>query len=190
MPTVNTELPQLLGISGSIRRDSNNTVILRTLRDELADKVQLTLFPLDDIPPYNADRDGENLPEPVHNLKTAIAQSDGLVICSPEYNYGMPGLLKNALDWASRPGFKSPLRDKPALIMTSSPAYTGGARAQHQLRETLAAALARVVARPQVVIAGVHEKIRDGRLVDEAAVKFAGDAIDDLLREIQLARQL
>jgi chromate reductase len=180
---------RLLGLSGSLRRASANTAVLRTLEQALAPKAELTIFPLDEVPPYNPDRDGENAPEAVSALKGAIAASDGLIVISPEYNYGMSGVLKNALDWASRPAMKSPLKGKPALIMTASPAFTGGVRAQHQLRETLAATLARVVARPQVVIAGVHEKVRDGRLVDEAALRFALEAVDDLLAEIALVRR-
>ena len=175
----------LLGLSGSIRRDSTNTAILRTLGEHLGDKASLSLFPLDHIPLYNADLEGELLPQPVQALKDAIARSDGLVLCSPEYNHGMPGVLKNALDWASRPGFASPLKNKPALILASSPGYTGGARAHAQMRETLAAALARVVARPQVAIAGVTQKIVDGKLIDKDTVKFCIDAIDDLLSEIR-----
>jgi chromate reductase len=154
------------------------------LAEYLRNKASLTLFPLDQVPLYNADLEGELLPQPVRALKDAIARSDGLVLCSPEYNHGMSGVLKNALDWASRPGFASPLKNKPALILASSPGYTGGARAHAQLRETLAAALARVVARPQVAIAGVMQKIVDGRLVDQDTVKFCLDAIDDLLSEI------
>jgi chromate reductase len=180
---------RLLGLSGSLRRASANTAVLRTLEEALAPKAELTIFPLDEVPPYNPDRDGENAPEAVSALKGAIAASDGLIVISPEYNYGMSGVLKNALDWASRPAMKSPLKGKPALIMTASPAFTGGVRAQHQLRETLAATLARVVARPQVVIAGVHEKVRDGRLVDEVALRFALEAVDDLLEEIALVRR-
>jgi chromate reductase len=180
---------RLLGLSGSLRRASANTAVLRTLQEALAPKAELTIFPLDEVPPYNPDRDGENAPEAVRDLKGAIAASDGLIVVSPEYNYGMSGVLKNALDWASRPAMKSPLKGKPALIMTASPAFTGGVRAQHQLRETLAATLARVVARPQVVIAGVHEKVRDGRLVDEAVLRFALEAVDDLLAEIALVRR-
>jgi chromate reductase len=176
---------QLLGLSGSIRRDSTNTAILRTLAENLGNKASLSLFPLDLIPLYNADLEGELLPQPVRALKDAIAQSDGIVLCSPEYNHGMSGVLKNALDWASRPGFASPLKNKPALILASSPGYTGGARAHAQMRETLAAALARVVARPQVAIAGVMQKIVDGKLVDKDTVKFCIDAIDDLLSEIR-----
>lgn len=174
----------LLGISGSIRRDSTNTAILRTLAEHLGNKASLSLFPLDYVPLYNADLDGELLPEPVRALKDAIALSDGLVLCSPEYNHGMSGVLKNALDWVSRPGFASPLKNKPCLLLASSPGYTGGARAHAQMRETLAAALARVVARPQVAIAGVTQKIVDGKLVDNGTIKFCIDAIDDLLSEI------
>src|SRR5258708_36067381 len=85
----------------------------------------------------------------------------------------MSGVLKNALDWASRPYGRSALRDKPVLTMTASPAFTGGARAQQQMNETLASIPARPVLRPQIVIGGVHEKVRDGRLVDEATLRFA-----------------
>ena len=177
---------RLLGLSGSIRRDSTNTAILRTLAEKLTNKASLTLFPLDDIPLYNGDLEGERLPQPVRALKDAIAKSDGIVLCSPEYNHGMPGVLKNALDWASRPGFASPLKNKPALIMTSSPGYIGGARAHAQLRETLAAALARVVARPQVTIASVLEKMVDGKLVEESTLNFCSGALKDLLSEIRL----
>jgi chromate reductase len=126
----------------------------------------------------------------VRELKDAIARSDGIVLCSPEYNHGMSGVLKNALDWASRPSFASPLINKPALIMASSPAYTGGARAHAQMRETLAAALARVVARPQVAIAGVMHKVVDGKLVDEGTFNFCLEAIDDLLAEIRRQSRL
>jgi chromate reductase, NAD(P)H dehydrogenase (quinone) len=177
---------RLLGLSGSIRRESTNTAILRTLAEKLDRTVSLTLFPLGDIPPYNDDLDGERPPQAVRTFKEAIAQSDGIILCSPEYNHGMSGVLKNALDWASRPTFLSPLRNKPALLMASSPAYVGGARAHAQMLETLSAALARVVVRPQVVIAGTMQKIVDGKLVDESTIKFCLEAIDDLLTEIRL----
>src|SRR5688572_10391336 len=180
---------RLLGISGSIRDQSHCTAVLRSLQESLAGKADLTLFPLNDIPPYDPDLDSENTPQSAADMRQAIMESDGLIVISPEYNYGMSGVLKNALDWASRPAMRSPVKGKPILLMTASPAFTGGVRAQHQLRETLAATLARVVARPQVVIAGVHEKVRDGRLVDEAVLRFALEAVDDLLAEIALVRR-
>jgi chromate reductase len=180
---------RLLGLSGSLRRGSHCTAVLETLREKLDGKAAMAVFRLHDVPPYNQDLDHENGPEAVAALRRAIAGSDGLIVISPEFNYGMSGVLKNALDWASRPAMKSPLAGKPVLTMSASPAFTGGVRAQQQMRETLSACLARVIARPQVVIAGVHEKVRDGRLVDEAALDFALAGVDDLLREIGLLRR-
>ena len=87
-----------------------------------------------------------------------------MIMISPEYNHGMSGVLKNALDWASRPYGRSTLRRKPVLTMTASPAFTGGVRAQQQMNETLASIPTRLVFQPQIVIGGVHEKVRDGRL--------------------------
>ena len=179
-------LPKLLGLSGSIRQASTNTAILATLAERLGDKARMVLFPLNDIPPYNGDLEGDLLPASVRALKQAIADSDGLILCSPEYNHGMSGVLKNALDWASRPAFASPFANKPALTMCSSPGYAGGARALVQMHETLIAMLCRVVARPSVVIPGVLQKIQNGRLVDEANIAFCLDAIDHLLKEIRL----
>ncbi len=183
---------RLLGLSGSIRRHSHCTAVLGTLAEALGEKAggktEMTLFPLNDIPPYDPDLDAENTPAPATALRDAIAAADGLVIISPEYNYGMSGVLKNALDWASRPAMKSPVRGKPILIMTASPAFTGGVRAQHEMRETLSGMMGRVIARPQVVIGMVHEKIRDGRLTDQAALDFALAAVDDLLAEVALLR--
>jgi chromate reductase len=148
----------------------------------------MTLLPLDGIPLYNQDLDGPGLPDAVRAFKAAVDSSDGVVMCSPEYNFGMPGVLKNAIDWASRPAFASPLKGKPVLVMTSSPAFTGGVRAQAQLRETLGGTLSRVIARPQVVIAGVNGKIEGGRLADAASLGFALEAVNDLIAEIGLLR--
>jgi chromate reductase len=179
---------RLAGISGSLRQASSNTAVLRTLQASMHQGVEMTLLPLDDIPLYNQDCDGPNPPEAVSKFKAAVEKCDGVVMCSPEYNFGMSGVLKNAIDWASRPAFASPLKGKPVLVMTCSPAFTGGVRAQAQLRETLSGALARVIARPQVVIAGVNNKIEDGRLVDQTSLKFALDAIGDLIAEILMLR--
>jgi chromate reductase, NAD(P)H dehydrogenase (quinone) len=176
----------LLGLSGSIRRGSHNTIILRTLAERLDDGVSLAVLPLDEVPLYNSDLAGKHLPDPVWALRNALVQSDGIVLCSPEYNHGMSGVLKNALDWASRPASNSPLKNKAYLAMTSSPGYVGAARAHAQVQETLSSALARVVVRPQVVIASVMQKNAGGRLVDENTIRFCLEAIDDLLKEIRL----
>jgi chromate reductase len=179
---------RLLGLSGSLRRASNSTAVLHGLLDALAPKAALKIFPLHGVPLYNEDDDGEHVPERVRALRSAIASSDGVIMISPEYNHGMSGVLKNALDWASRPYGRSTLMRKPVLTMTASPAFTGGVRAQ--MNETLVSIPARPVLRPQIVIGSVHEKVRDGRLIDKAALSFALAGVDDLLEEIRRARSV
>lgn len=185
---------RLLGISGSIRRQSSNTAVLEALRLRLVENgVALTLFGLADIPLFNSDLESERFPDTVHALREAILASDALVICCPEYNHGMSGVLKNALDWASRPALgtakgNSPLRGKPVLIMTAASSILGGVRALYQMRETLVACHARVIARPDVVIPKVHEKIVAGKFVDEGTISFASQAVSDLVEEVSLLR--
>ena len=176
--------PRLLGISGSLRKASTNTAVLSALAEAVADKAVLELFPLNDLPLYDQDIDVEPLPPSVAAFRAAIAAADGVVISSPEYNYGMSGVLKNALDWASRPYGKSNLTGKPVLTVTVSPASTGGVRAQGQLNETLTAIAALVVLRPQSVIGSVFSKMKDGKFTDETSMKFLTAGIDDLLRDI------
>jgi chromate reductase, NAD(P)H dehydrogenase (quinone) len=120
---------RFLGLAGSLRRASNSTAVLRGFHDALAPGVALNIFPLHAMPLYNEDDDGEHAPESVRALRSAIETSDGVIMISPEYNHGMSGVLKNALDWASRPYGRSPLRGKPVLTMTASVASTGGVRA-------------------------------------------------------------
>ena len=177
---------RLAGISGSLRKGSHNTAILRTLQERLPADVELQLHTLDALPLYNSDLEVPELPAAVAEFKSAVREADGLVVCSPEYNAGTSGVLKNALDWASRPGNASPLKGKHVLIMSSSPAFTGGARAHSQLREAFASTLSRCVVHPPVVVAGSHDKIKDGRLVDESNIQFALGAIAALVAEIRL----
>lgn len=179
MPTIH-----LLGLSGSLRRESHCTAVLQTFAQLLEGNVTLQPHPLAEVPLYNADLDGDDPPPGVRTLKEAVERCDGLVICSPEYNYGMPGVLKNALDWASRPGFRSPLRGKPALIMTASPGTAGGVRAQYQIREALSATLARPIVRQHVAIPLVAQKIFEGRLTDPATLDIVSQALLDLVAEI------
>jgi chromate reductase len=177
---------RLLGLSGSLRRGSLCTAVLRTLRDELKPPAEMIIFALDDIPPYNEDLDGPHRPAPVAALHDAIAAADALVVISPEYNHGMSGVLKNAIDWVSRPGYDSVLKDKPVSIMTAAPSMMGGVRAQAQLRETFASTVSRVMANRQVVINNAKSKISDGKLTDQPTLEFALKAIDLLIEEVKL----
>jgi chromate reductase len=161
--------------------------VLESLKARLAEggKAELDLFPLHDIPLYNSDNDGDASPNAVKALRQAIEDAKGLLICSPEYNHGISGVLKNALDWASRPAFNSSLKGKAALIMTASPAATGGVRAQYQTREALVSCLCNVVLTPEIVIPTVFDKFTDGVFTDEATLKFTEDAIDTMIAAIK-----
>jgi chromate reductase len=167
---------KLVGLAGSLRAQSFSHATLVGLRNNLPDKVSLDILDLW-LPLYNEDEDGAAAPAEIDNLRKAIGNSDGIVIVTPEYNHGIPGVLKNALDWASRPYGKSCLVNKPALVISISPAFTGGVRAHAQVNETLLSIPAQVLGGPQVVIGGIEAKIKNGSLVDEASLSFALAAI-------------
>ncbi len=159
----------LLGISGSLRKQSLNTLLLqaaaRVAQDEGA---SLQRQAIGDLPLYNGDLDGDDPPAQVKALKAAIGDADGLVIVSPEYNYGIPGVLKNALDWASRPGYQSVLAGKPTVIMSASMSIIGGARMQAHLKNVLGGTLTPVYPAPEFLLGTAHKAFDDdGRLVDE-----------------------
>lgn len=180
---------RLIGMSGSLRSHSNSNAVLATLRDIFADRAALELYELAPIPPYNQDFEGEKRPPLVKAMLAAIAASDGLVLCAPEFNHSIPGVLKNALDWASRPAFASVLAYKPVAIMATSQGPLGGARCLEHMKVALDSMLARVVLAREVIITAAGGKIRDGRLVDETSLGFACAAVEALLREIRLWRE-
>lgn len=174
---------RLLGISGSLRAGSFSKAILMALADAAADMARVDLAEIGVLPLYNQDLE-EAPPRSVVEFKEKVAAADGIVVVTPEFNHGVPGVLKNALDWGSRPIFRAPFTEKPVLIVTSSPATTGGVRAQYQLRETLSSMLARPVATPEIVIGQVHSKITNGRFVDEPTIEFALKGFRALFEEI------
>lgn len=175
---------RLLGISGSLRAQAFSTAVLKALAEANAPQAEFDYADIGALPHFNQDLYVEPLPEAVASFRAQIAASDGLVIVSPEYNHGIPGVLKNAIDWASRPHNGSPLKNKPVLIVTSSHAFTGGVRAQYQIREALVAALARPVNTPEIVVGQVNAKIVDGRFHDPATIQFASVGIAAMFEEI------
>ena len=179
---------RLLGMSGSLRSGSYSNAVLETLRETFEGRADLRIYDLQPIPAYNQDFEGEKRPAPVKALLGAIAESDGLVLCAPEFNHSIPGVLKNALDWASRPAFTSVMAYKPVAIMATSRGPLGGARCLEHMRVALDSMLARVALAREVTITASAEKIRDGRLVDETSLGFACAAVEALLREICLWR--
>lgn len=180
---------RFLGLSGSLRAGSYSTAVLRSIVEIAAGRAEVEVLWLGDVPLYNEDLNRDPLPGPVAELKRAIGEADGLILVSPEYNYGMSGVMKNAIDWASRPAYRSPFVGKPVLIVTQSPASTGGVRAQEGLSYAMLGVLARVLPRPQVVIGNSGQKIEDGRLTDEKTRGFVSEAIDDLIAEARRLRE-
>jgi chromate reductase len=162
----------IVGISGSLRKASFSTEILRVLAKESAPAIHFHLVTLEEIPPYNEDLDTATGVPAVNALKRLISSCDGVLISTPEYNHGIPGVLKNALDWVSRPALESCFKDKPVSIISSSKTFTGGVRAQYQLRETLISMQAQLVMGPEVVVGGVHRNFEDESYTDEAGLAF------------------
>jgi chromate reductase len=161
---------KLLAISGSLRKGSFNTQLLKAAAEYAGDGVSIELFDLADIPFYNGDLDGDTRPAAVAALLDAIRKADGMLIATPEYNYSIPGVLKNAIDWASRPAFNSVMRDKPTGILSSSMSTLGGARAQIHLRDVLAATLTPFYLAPDFALPSAHTAFdKTGRLLDEGS---------------------
>ena len=170
----------ILGIAGSLRRESYNRALLGAAQRLAPPGVAVELYErLGEIPPYSEDvRVGQGEPEPVRDLKARIAAADALLIATPEYNYGIPGVLKNAIDWVSRPPDTSPLRHKPVAIMGASTGAYGTVRAQLHLRQVFVFTESYVLGKPEV-------------LVPRAAEKFDGaDELTDPPTRDQIVRQL
>ena len=179
---------RLIGMSGSLRTGSYSNAVLETMRETFAGRAELEVYDLAPIPLYNQDFEGDKRPPVVKKLLADIADADGLVLCAPEFNHSIPGVLKNAIDWASRPAFQSVLAYKPVAVMTTSRGPLGGARCLEHLRTALDSCLSRIALAREVLITAAESKIRDGRLVDEASLGFACGAVEALLNEIRLWR--
>ncbi len=165
---------RVLGIAGSLRAGSYNRALLRAARELAPEGMEIEVFErLREIPPFDQDVEARDEPEPVAALKDAIRSADALLIATPEYNYGIPGVLKNAIDWASRPPQTSPLRHKPAAIMGATPGLGGTIRAQLQLRQAFLFTQTHALLQPEILVANARERFDEaGRLTHEATRKF------------------
>jgi chromate reductase, NAD(P)H dehydrogenase (quinone) len=164
------------GIAGSLRSGSFNRALLRAAQELAPDDMEIRTFDrLAEVPVYNRDIEADGDPEPVAALKAAIGEADALLVATPEYNHGVPGVLKNAIDWASRPARDSVLAGKPAAIFGASPGVTGTARAQSQLRQSFVFTNTPVLPQPEILVYRAAEKFDDeGRLTDEKTREFVG----------------
>lgn len=173
---------KILGIVGSLRKGSYNHAALRAARELMPDGAVLDLIELHDIPVFNQD-DEMALPASVVEFKRRILAADAILFATPEYNYSVPGVLKNAIDWASRPSGESAWTGKPAALMGASPGSLGTARAQYHLRQILVALDMPVVNRPEVMIANAAQRFdQDGGLTDETTRQHIQKLLEALIR--------
>ena len=158
---------RVLGISGSLRKASFNTGLLRAAVQLAPPNVSIETADLSAIPLYNEDVHAQGFPPPVATLRAQVAAADALLIATPEYNYSMPGVLKNAIDWVSRPP-NQPFEGKPLALMGASPGSLGSARAQYHLRQTAVFLNMYPLNKPEVFVARAHERFDgEGNLVDD-----------------------
>ncbi len=155
---------RVLGITGSLRRDSYNHALLREAAERLPAGVELVEFErLAEIPPYDADLEAEATPDAVAELREAMREADAVLVVTPEYNHSIPGVLKNALDWASRPAGQSALMGTPAAVIGASTGMFGAVWAQAETRKVLGALGGRVI-EAELPVARAAELYRDGHL--------------------------
>jgi chromate reductase len=173
---------RVLGISGSLRRDSHNSGLLRAAAELLPPGAELEVFDgLRAIPPYDADDDVDAGPEAVASLREALAAADAVLVATPEYNASVPGVLKNALDWASRPHATNPLRGKPAAVVGASTGMFGAVWAQSDARKILSTIGARVLDSELPVPEADERFDAAGTLTDPEVTEQLAELVADLV---------
>lgn len=163
-------MSELLIIPGSLRAASASRATARALAERLKDRAACSIADVGRLPHYNADVTDS---AEVDAFIAQVAAARGVIFITPEYNYSVPGVLKNAIDWASRPAFASVFKNKPCFIVSVSGGALGGVRAQAHLKYILGGMLARVPAAKEVVIPLANDKISDGMMADENTLAFA-----------------
>jgi chromate reductase, NAD(P)H dehydrogenase (quinone) len=182
----------ILGIAGSLRRGSFNRALIRAagaIAEDMTAQgsprergVRVEPFLLDDIPLFNQDLEEAGFPDSVRALHQAVDDADAILISTPEYQFGIPGVLKNAIDWASRPPGESTLESKPVAIMGATPGMWGTARAQMQLRQALIYNNCPMVLQPEVLVAKAGDRFDDdGNLVHAPTRNFVRELLEELL---------
>ncbi|HEX8050331.1 MAG TPA: NADPH-dependent FMN reductase [Solirubrobacterales bacterium] len=182
---------RVLGISGSLRRGSYNHALLREAAERLPAGAELVEFDrLGEIPPYDADLEALETPAAVADLRRAMREADAVLVATPEYNHSIPGALKNALDWASRPAGQSALTGKPAVVVGASTGMFGAVWAQAETRKVLGALGGRVV-EGELPVARAAELYRDGRLeLSPEQSEHLEGLLAELVAEVEQLREL
>jgi chromate reductase, NAD(P)H dehydrogenase (quinone) len=172
---------KILAFAGSLRKGSYNKALVRAAVEIAPENVSIEVFDLEGIPPFNNDN-VNNPPAKIADFKEKIRNADALLIATPEYNYSIPGILKNAIDWASRPKEGNPLEDKPVAIMSASTGRLGGARAQYHLRQTFVFLNMQPVNRPEIMVSQASDNFdANGKLTDEKTRTLIKQSIQALV---------
>ncbi len=181
---------KVLAISGSLRRDSHNTALLRAAAERTPAGVELELWDgLKAVPPYDEDDDGGELaPAAVTALRSAVAGADAVLFATPEYNHSVPGSLKNAIDWVSRPLADNPLRNKPVAVIGASTGIFGAVWAQAELRKVLSALGARVLDR-ELAVGQAAQRIAGGSVGDAEVLAELDDLVGELAGAVDARRE-
>lgn len=185
MAHTSSEHARVVGIAGSLRKGSLNKALLRAAIELAPARLSIAVTEIDDVPLYNGDVEAVATPQSVDLLRSAIAEAQGLLIVTPEYNHGVPGVLKNTIDWLSRPPRGSVLNGKPVAILGASPGMTGTARAQTQLRQAFVFTNSYPMPQPEILVSRAREKFdEEGRLTDEVTRKFLAGFLEQFAQWI------
>jgi chromate reductase len=180
---------KVLGFAGSLRKGSFNRMLLRAAAEVAPPDVELEIFEIQGIPPFNQDLENEPH-EKVREFKEKVKAADAILIATPEYNYSVPGVLKNALDVASRPYGTNPFEGKPVAIMGASIGMLGTARAQYHLRQTMVFFNCFVLNRPEIMVPFAEQKFdASGNLTDDRTKQLIGDLLTELATWTRRLRQ-
>jgi len=183
------EVIKVLGVAGSLRRASLNRGLLRAAQAQAPEGLAIEIFDLAAVPLYNGDVEAAGDPQGVAAFKQAIQASDGVLMVTPEYNHGVPGVMKNAVDWASRPPQSAALARKPVGIIGASPGMTGSARGQSQLRPAFEFTNSYCMPQPELLVFRAHEKFdAEGVLTDEATAVYLRRYLDAFLEWVRRFR--
>ena len=185
-----SEVVNVLGFAGSLRAGSYNRALLLAAAEVVPEGARLEIFDLEGIPPFNQDLES-SMPQKAKEFKAKIRSADAILIATPEHNYSIPGVLKNAIDWASRPYGDNSFDSKPVAVMSASTGMLGGARAQYHLRQVFVFLNMHPLNKPEVLVAFANQKFDEkGRLVDEKTrekIKELLEALVDWTRKLKRA---
>lgn len=180
---------KILGFAGSLRAGSYNKSLLRAATNLMPEDSNLEIFDIDGIPAFNQDTEN-NMPEKVKDFKSKIREADAILIATPEYNYSVPGVLKNAIDSATRPYGDNPFNEKPVAIMSASVGMLGGARAQYHLRQIFVYLNMHPINGPEVIVPFAQNKFdTNGNLVDENTQMFVRQLLQNLVNWTRKLKQ-